>query len=68
MQETSFEQKIQKAKEIIEKLSDSSLPLDKGMEYFKNGIKELKEASKLLENAKIEFETIENEFLGQKDD
>jgi len=68
MDENSFEDKLKKAKDIIEKLSDTTLPLDKGMSLFKSGIEELKEASKMLEEAKIEFESVENEFLREKDD
>ena len=64
----NFESKLKKVKEIIEKLSDESIPLDKGMILFKEGTKELKEAGKMLESAKIEFQTIENEFLKEIED
>ncbi|HHD77451.1 MAG TPA: exodeoxyribonuclease VII small subunit [Campylobacteraceae bacterium] len=55
--EMSFEQKIAHAKEILEKLMDPEITLSQSVTYYKEGIKELQEATKLLENAKLEFET-----------
>ncbi len=55
--EIGFEQKISHAKEILEKLMDPEITLSQSVAYYKEGIKELQEATKLLENAKLEFET-----------
>jgi len=54
--ELSFEEKIVNAKNILEKLMDPQITLSQSVTYYKEGIKELKEATRLLENAKIEFE------------
>ena len=54
----SFEQKIEKAKELLKELSNPEIPLTKSVEIYKTGLKELEEASKMLENAKIEFEML----------
>ena len=51
-----FESKIQKSKEILDKLMDPSISLEDSIKYYKEGIKELRDASKMLENAKLEFE------------
>ncbi len=55
--EQSFEQKIAHAKEILEKLMDPEITLSQSVTYYKEGIRELQEATRLLENAKLEFET-----------
>ena len=56
----SFEEKLEKTKAILEKLSNNELPLDEGVKLYKEGMKELNQAAKMLEEAKLEFETIEN--------
>ena len=56
-EEMSFEQKIAHAKEILEKLMDPQITLSQSVAYYKEGMKELQEATKLLEEAKLEFET-----------
>ena len=58
MQTKDFEKKIEISKEILEKLMDPSIALEESMKFYKEGIKELKEASKMLENAKLEFEEL----------
>ena len=56
----SFEEKLEKTKAILEKLSNNEIPLDEGIKLYKEGMKELNQAAKMLEEAKLEFETIEN--------
>ncbi len=56
----SFEEKLEKTKTILEKLSNNELPLDEGIKLYKAGMEELTLAAKMLEDAKLEFETIEN--------
>ena len=56
----SFEEKLEKTKAILEMLSNNELPLDEGIKLYKEGMKELNAAAEMLENAKLEFETIEN--------
>ena len=58
MKTKDFEKKIEISKEILEKLMDPSITLEESMKLYKEGIKELKEASKMLENAKLEFEEL----------
>ncbi len=54
-EEQSFEKKIEKAKELLEKLSNPQITLSDSLDFYKNGIKELEEAQKLLEEAKLIF-------------
>jgi exodeoxyribonuclease VII small subunit len=56
----TFEEKLEKTKAILEKLSNNELPLDEGLKLYKEGMAELTQAAKMLEDAKLEFETIEN--------
>ncbi len=58
MKVKDFEKKIELSKEILEKLMDPSITLEESMKLYKEGVKELKEASKMLENAKVEFEEL----------
>ena len=54
-----FEDKIKNAKEILEKLSNPDITLTDSMENYKKGMKELEDAQKLLDEAKLVF-NIEN--------
>lgn len=63
----SFEEKLEKTKAILEKLSNNRLPLDEGVKLYKEGMKEISEAAKMLENAKLEFETIERAIANEPD-
>ena len=52
-EEIVFEKKIEKAKELLEKLSNPDITLSDSLDVYKNGIKELEEAQKLLDEAKL---------------
>ena len=52
----SFEDKIKKSKEILDKLMDPEITLENSVKFYKEGLKELQEAQTLLEEAKIAFE------------
>lgn len=56
----SFEQKIEKVKEILSKLNASDLNLKDGVMLYKDGLKELQEAQDMLEQAQLEYEAIKN--------
>ena len=53
--ELDFEQKLEKAKDILSKLMQPDIALSKSIKLYKEGKKELLEASKMLENAKVEI-------------
>ena len=55
IEEQSFEQKIEKAKELLEKLSNPQITLSDSLEVYKTGMQELEEAQKLLDEAKLIF-------------
>lgn len=58
MQESNFETKIEKAKEILEKLMSPEITLAQSVEAYESGMKELSEATKMLEEARIKINEI----------
>ncbi len=56
----SFEQKIEKIKDILNQLSSPSLNLKEGVALYKEGFKELEQAQELLKKAKLEYEEIKS--------
>lgn len=57
-EELSFEEKVENAKELLEKLGNPDITLSSSVEIYKNGMKELDDAQKLLETAKLKFEEL----------
>ncbi|PHO11801.1 exodeoxyribonuclease VII small subunit [Malaciobacter marinus] len=57
----AFEEKILKAKELLEKLNSQDITLQNSIEVYKSGVKELEEAQKLLDEAKQIFTTKEKD-------
>lgn len=53
----NFEEKITKAKEILEKLSNPEITLNDSLTLYNDGLKELESAQKLLDDAKLIFTT-----------
>jgi len=61
--ELGFEDRVEAAKKIMEQLMDPEIPLEKSVKLYKEGMELLKEAGKILEEAKLEVETIEKEEI-----
>jgi exodeoxyribonuclease VII small subunit len=53
-----FEKRLKEAKELLEKLNDPELTLHEAVEYYKKGLKLLESATKMIEEAKLEFKEI----------
>ena len=56
----SFEEKIEAAKKHLDKLMNVDITLSSSVKEYKAGLKELETAQKLLDNAKLEFEELNN--------
>ena len=56
-EDINFEDKITKAKELLEKLSNPQITLSDSINVYKIGVKELEDAQKLLDEAKLIFST-----------
>lgn len=57
----NFETKLNKIDVLLKKLDDENLTLKQSVEFYKNGVKLIKEARDLLEKAKLEVAEIQNE-------
>lgn len=57
LEQQNFEQKILKAKELLEKLSNPQITINESLKLYNEGLKELELAQKLLEEAKLVFVT-----------
>jgi len=55
----SFETKIENAKKLLDKLIDPEITLRDSVKFYKDGMKQLQEAQKLLDKAKVEFEKLD---------
>ena len=60
IEENTFEDKIIEAQKLLEKLIDPEITLSNSVEVYKNGMKELENAQKLLDEAKLEFKELNN--------
>lgn len=58
VKELNFEQKIENAKQLLEKLTQPDITLENSVKVYKEGIKEIEEAQKLLDNVKLNFEEL----------
>ena len=57
IEQANFEEKIFKAKELLEKLSNPQITLSDSIKVYKTGIQELEDAQTLLDEAKLIFTT-----------
>lgn len=67
IQENSFEARIVKAKEILDKLNAQNLSLKDGISLYKDGTKELEIAQKMLEDVRLEYQELKNQNSAQKE-
>ncbi len=58
-EEISFENRLKNAKVILEKLSDPGITLKDAMKEYKKSISILNEATKMIEDAKLEYEQLQ---------
>jgi exodeoxyribonuclease VII small subunit len=54
-----FEKKLENAKKVLENLMDPELTLDASVKSYKDGMKTLQDAQKILEEATLEFEKVQ---------
>lgn len=60
-QNDSFESKITNAKAILEKLMDPALAMNESVKAYEEGMKELKLAETMLQNAQLQIQIIKNQ-------
>ena len=57
----SFEKRLEDAKKILEELSNPEISLADGMKKYKDGLKLLQEATKIIEDAKLDYTTLQEQ-------
>ncbi len=63
-----FESRLEKAKMILEKLMDPEITLENSIEAYEEGMKELKAAQQMLENAQLKVVGIREEGRGKREE
>ncbi len=64
MNKVSFEEKLEKSKELIDKLMNPEITLEESIKIYKEGLESIKEAQKMLEEAKLKVEEINKNISG----
>ena len=67
MKEQSFEEKLEHSKELLEKLMNPEITLEESVKLYEEGLKNIKEAQTLIEEAKTKITVIEqaNQNIGE---
>lgn len=67
MKNETFEEKLEYSKELLEKLMNPEITLEESVKLYEEGLKNIKEAQKLIEEAKIKITVIEqaNQNVGE---
>ena len=60
MKTDTFEKKLEKSKKILNQLINPDITLEESLKLYENGIKEIKSAQKMIEEAKVKIELIEH--------
>lgn len=68
MKEKSFEERLEDSKALLEKLMDPEITLDASVKLYEEGLDNIKQAQKLIEEAKTKITVIEqsNQDLGEE--
>lgn len=67
MKEQSFEEKLEHSKMLLEKLMNPEITLEESVKLYEDGLKNIKEAQTLIEEAKTKIMVIEqaNQNIGE---
>jgi len=64
MKNKTFEEKLAHSKALLEKLMDPEITLEQSVKLYEEGLKTIKEAQAMIEDAKLKVETIEKAQSG----
>jgi len=59
MKNETFEEKLEHSKELLEKLMNPEITLEESVKLYEEGLKNIKEAQTLIEDAKTKITVIE---------
>ncbi len=67
MKNETFEEKLEHSKELLEKLMNPEITLEESVKLYEEGLKNIKEAQTLIEEAKTKITVIEqaNQNIGE---
>jgi len=63
MKKKTFEEKLSYSKELLEKLMDQDITLEESVKLYEEGLKNIREAQKLIENAQLKIKIIEKDMI-----
>jgi len=68
MKNETFEEKLEHSKELLEKLMNPEITLEESVKLYEEGLQNIKEAQKLIEEAKTKITVIEqaNQNVGEE--
>jgi exodeoxyribonuclease VII small subunit len=68
MKNETFEEKLEYSKVLLEKLMNPEITLEESVKLYEEGLQNIKEAQKLIEEAKIKITIIEqaNQHSGEE--
>jgi exodeoxyribonuclease VII small subunit len=64
MKAETFETKLEESKTILNQLMDPAITLEESLKLYEDGLKKIKSAQKMIEEAKVKIETIEKNSSG----
>ncbi len=64
MKVDTFEDKLEASKKILNQLMNPEITLEESIKLYKSGLEQIKSAQKMVEEAKVEIETIEKNASG----
>ncbi len=64
MKAETFETKLEESKKILNQLMDPAITLEESLKLYEDGVKKIKSAQKMIEEAKVKIETIEKNSSG----
>jgi exodeoxyribonuclease VII small subunit len=59
MKTDSFEERLENSKEILNQLMNPEITLEESLKLYEDGLKQIKLAQKMIEEAKVKIKTIE---------
>ena len=62
MKQRTFEEELEQGRKILEKLTDPEITLEESVHLYEQGLKSIRKAQKMLEEARLKVETIEKEL------
>ncbi len=68
MKTETFEEKLEYSKELLEKLMNPEITLEESVKLYEEGLKNIKEAQKLIEEAKTKITVIDQANQHLQDD